>query len=59
MLTLTAMLSMWTEVTIPLGFDATHTVSTRHQWFTCVRLPGSYPTHLTCAFYRNAHHPGS
>ena len=29
-----ALLQAHPEVTIPLGFDAVHTVSTRHQWFT-------------------------
>src|SRR6266849_2647525 len=33
------------EVTTLLGFDAVATLSTRHQWFTHVRLLGSYLTH--------------
>ena len=33
-----------------LGFDAISTLSTRHQWFTRVRLPGSHLTHCSCAF---------
>ena len=37
------------EVTTRLGFDAVDTLSTRHQWFTRVRLPGSYLTHYSCA----------
>jgi hypothetical protein len=37
------------EVTTRLGFDAVYTLSTRHQWFTRVRLPGSYLTHYSCA----------
>ena len=37
------------EVTTRLGFDAVDTLSTRHQWFTHVRLPGSYLTHYSCA----------
>src|SRR5712692_2697742 len=38
------------EVTTLLGFDAIYIVSTLHQWFTRVRLLGSYLTHCWCAF---------
>ncbi len=37
------------EVTTLLGFDAVCIVSTRHQWFTHVRLLGSHLTHYLCA----------
>jgi hypothetical protein len=37
------------EVTTLLGFDVVSTLSTRHQWFTHVRLLGSYLTHCSCA----------
>src|SRR5712692_7956924 len=37
------------EVTTLLGFDAVATLTTRHQWFTRVRLLGSYLTHYSCA----------
>src|SRR5215218_1716847 len=40
------------------GFDVVATLSTLHQWFTRVRLPGSHLTHRMRLF-RNAHHPGS
>src|SRR5207247_9134788 len=40
------------------GFDVVDTLSTLHQWFTRVRLPGSHLTHHVRRF-RNAHHPGS
>jgi hypothetical protein len=40
------------------GFDAIHTLSTLQQWFTRVRLLGSYLTHLV-RLSRSAHHPGS
>src|SRR6266513_4862715 len=40
------------------GFDVAATLSTRQQWFTHVRLPGSYLTHLVRLF-RHAHHHGS
>src|SRR5207249_374673 len=33
-----------------LGFDVVDGFSTRHQWFTCVRLRGSHLTHWWCAF---------
>jgi hypothetical protein len=33
-----------------LGFDVVDGFSTRHQWFTCVRLRGLYLTHWWCAF---------
>src|SRR6266508_1191079 len=40
------------------GFDVVDTLSTRQQWFTHVRLPGSHLTHLVRLF-RHAHHHGS
>jgi hypothetical protein len=40
------------------GFDVVPTLSTDHQWFTHVRLLGSYLTHLVRLF-RVAHHHGS
>ena len=40
------------------GFDVVPTLSTGHQWFTRVRLPGPYLTHLVRLF-RVAHHHGS
>src|SRR5258707_13169967 len=33
------------KVTTLLGFDGIDTLSARHQWFTSVRLLGSYLTH--------------
>src|SRR5207244_4054052 len=38
------------KVTTLLGFDAIYIVSTRHQWFTYVRLPGSHLTRYPRAF---------
>src|SRR5881392_741236 len=40
------------------GFDVAATLSTRQQWFTHVRLPGSHLTHFMRLF-RHAHHHGS
>src|SRR5690349_24278277 len=40
------------------GFDVVATLSTLHQWFTHVRLPGSHLTHLVRLF-RHTHHHGS
>jgi hypothetical protein len=44
------------EVTTRLGFDAVCTLSTRHQWFTRVRLPGLYLTHSSCALSERSPH---
>ncbi len=42
-----------------LGFDAIHTLSTLHQWFTCVRLRDPHLTRSSRAFSLNASHHGS
>jgi hypothetical protein len=40
------------------GFDGSHSLSTPHQRFTCVRLPCPYLTGARPAVSGSAHHPG-
>jgi len=40
------------------GFDVVNDLSTRHQWFTCVRLLNPRLPQSCCDFSRNVNHPG-